>query len=190
MIKQYILTVFMSLALYPIDTAIGQVPSANSSTDWASFFPNGQVPHEIFGNTCTEHKLSSNTNSYLLHCKPRNLMERPSINVIIRRMDKPETYQEMIANTQSAFHERSMFNIVREESIGLEGKPEAFGFRAIYQTEMGNRYVWSLQQNGYLLTTMATIFAPTDNAKLKQDVESKVYGTITQMAVPLTKDKP
>ena len=82
----------------------------------------------------------------------------------------------MIANMREAFHERAMFKVVREEDFVLASDPEAVGFRALYQTDMGNRYVWAVLSRGTMVRVIATVYAPADFAAMTADIESKVFG--------------
>ena len=82
----------------------------------------------------------------------------------------------MIANMREAFHERAMFNVIREVDFSLPSDPESVGFKALYQTELGNRYVWALRTKGKMIRVIVTVFAPTNFAVLIGEVEEKVFG--------------
>ncbi|PTD17573.1 hypothetical protein CV103_17445 [Sphingomonas fennica] len=54
--------------------------------------------------------------------------------------------------------------------------PEAVGFRGLYQTELGNRYVWVVLSRGKMIRVVAAVFAPTDFAAMTADIEWKIFG--------------
>jgi hypothetical protein len=189
-IKKYILAALFAAMFSHVDASGEQAPVADSLIDWASFYPTGQLPKEIFGIPCSEEKYVPSIDSHILFCFPEKIFEDPTIGVIIRRIEKAENLQEMIADAREAYHESGILKVVREEKMGLEGKSAAFGFRAIYQTNNGNRFVWVLQQDGYIKTVSVSILAPTNYEKLIQDVENTVYGAGLQVPISETKAQP
>ncbi|WP_211314323.1 hypothetical protein, partial [Sphingomonas fennica] len=78
--------------------------------------PFGAVPREIFGVLCESEPGDSNF-AATLKCFPTNMMERPSITVSVADWRSQPTRAEIIANTREAFHERSIFNVIREDNF-------------------------------------------------------------------------
>lgn len=137
--------------------------------------PFGAVPREIFGVPCEPRPGDSNF-AASLRCLPANMMERPSITVSVADWRSQPTRAEIIADMRATFHERPIFNVIREENFAPPGDPEAVGFRGLYQTELGNRYVWAVLSRGKMIRVIAAVFAPADFAAMTADIEWKVFG--------------
>lgn len=137
--------------------------------------PFGVVPREIFGVPCESVPGDSNF-AASLRCFPANMMERPSITVSVADWRSQPTRAEIIASMREAFHERPIFNVIREENFAPPSDPEAVGFRGLYQTELGNRYVWAVLTRGKMIRVIAAVFAPTDFATMTADIEFKIFG--------------
>ena len=150
--------------------------------DNAFSLPFGPVPAEIFGVPCEPRPGDANF-APSLRCSPANVMERPSISVTVADWRSQPTRAEMIANMREAFHERPIFNVIREENFAPPSDPEAVGFRGLYQTELGNRYVWAVLSRGKMIRVIAAVFAPTDFAAMTADIERKIFGVPTLSTV-------
>ena len=155
--------------------AAGQSAPTESVADNAFSLPFGPVPTEIFGVPC-EARPGDEHFAPSLRCSPADIMRQPSINVSVADWRSRPTRAEMIANMREAFHERAMFNVIREEDFAPPADPEAVGFRGLYQTELGNRYVWAVLSRGKMIRVIVTVFAPTDFAAMVADVEHKIFG--------------
>jgi len=149
--------------------------------------PFGPVPAEIDGVPCRPLKGHGDFAPSLL-CDPAKPMEQPTINLSVADWRSHPSRAELIAHMREAFHERTIFNVIREEPFAPPGDPEAVGFRAYYQTEFGNRYVWAVLTRGKLIRVIAAVFAPTDLEALKGDVELKVFAVAAAPVAP-RKDK-
>ncbi|HEX8241621.1 MAG TPA: hypothetical protein VF574_17935 [Allosphingosinicella sp.] len=137
--------------------------------------PSGSIPARIFGIDC-EARDGDSTSDPSLRCDPPDLLKTPSISAVSGPWKRQMTRAEMIALMREAFHERTMFNVIREEPFEPTADPKAVGFRALYQTDLGNRYVWALLSEGRFTRVIATVFAPADFAAMTADIEAKVFG--------------
>jgi hypothetical protein len=149
--------------------------------------PFGPVPAEIHGVACKSQAGDADF-APSLRCFATDPLKQPSMNVSVADWRSRPTRAEMIAHTREAFHERSMFNVIREEGFVPPSDPDAVGFRGLYQTELGNRYVWTVLSKGKLIRVVATVFAPTDFDAMTQDIESKIFG-VPASAATAEKDK-
>ena len=149
------------------------VATAPSGAPFA--LPFGPVPEEIHGVACEPHAGDADF-APSLWCKPVEMTKQPSIFVSVADWRAQPTRSELIAHMREAFHERPMFNVIREEDFAPPADPGAVGFRALYQTELGNRYVWAVLSKGKLIRVIATVFAPTDFGAMTTDIERKVFG--------------
>lgn len=169
-------------AMLALATDASAQPAPTDPAGGNSFsLPFGAVPAEIFGAPCEAHPGDANF-APSLRCEPADMMERPSISVTVADWRSRPTRAEMIANMREAFHERAMFNVIREEDFAPPGDPEAVGFRALYQTDLGNRYVWAVLSRGRMIRVIATVFAPADFAAMIADIEWKIFGVPTPPA--------
>jgi hypothetical protein len=137
--------------------------------------PSGSIPSRIFGIDCKQQDGDSSSDPSL-RCDPADLLKLPSIGIVSGPWKRQMTRAEMIALMREAFHERTMFNVIREEPFAPTADPKAVGFRALYQTDLGNRYVWGLLSEGRFTRVIATVFAPADFATMTADIEAKVFG--------------
>jgi hypothetical protein len=144
-------------------------------TNSAFSLPSGAIPSEIFGVPCVTRPGDANFVPYL-DCTPADMMEKPSIRVTVGDWRSRPTREQMIAAAREAYHERAMFNVIREEPFAPPGDPEAVGFRGAYQTELGNRYVWYVLTRGKMIRAAAAVFAQTDVAAMITDIEWKIFG--------------
>ena len=137
--------------------------------------PFGAAPSEIFGVPC---KLVPGDADFApsLRCNSADPLKQPSIGISVADWKSHPSRAEMIANFREAFHERSIFNVIREENFAPPDDPEAVGFRALYQTELGNRYVWAVLSKGKMTRVLVTAFAPADFAAMTADIEWKIFG--------------
>lgn len=161
--------------------AVSFTPSAEAQTApkeevSANFsLPFGATPSEIFGVPCKAIQGDANF-APSLQCYPAETLKKPSISVIVADWKSHPSRAEIIGKVREAFHERPIFNVIREESFAPPGDPEAVGFRALYQTDLGNRYVWAVLSRGKMIRAIATVFAPADFAAMTADIEWKVFG--------------
>jgi len=136
--------------------------------------PFGAAPSEIFGVPC---KLVPGNADFApsVRCNSADPMKQPSIAISVADWKSHPSRAEMIANFREAFHERSIFNAIREENFAPPDDPEAVGFRALYQTDLGNRYVWTVLSKGKMIRVLVTAFAPADFAAMTADIEWKIF---------------
>lgn len=169
-----LLAVAVAMAAVPVhgQTAQPATPAAPNAT---LSMPFGPVPAEIFGVPCEVRPGDANF-APSLDCSPANVMERPSINVSVADWRSRPTREQMVASAREAYHERAMFNVIREEPFAPPADPEAVGFRGAYQTELGNRYVWYVLSRGKMIRVSVAVFAQTDIRAMIADIESRVFG--------------
>lgn len=139
--------------------------------------PFGPVPDEINGTPCRPQTGDENF-APSLRCTPAQIDKQPLIAVSVADWKSQPTEAEMAADMREAFHERRIFNIIREETFRPPSDPDAVGYRGVYQTEMGNRYVWAVCSKGKMIRVTAAVFAPTDTAAMSADIERKVFGVV------------
>jgi hypothetical protein len=146
--------------------------------------PSGSVPTEIFGNKCVKRAGDANF-APMLSCKANNVAEHPSISVSVVQNKCDKTQEQMIVASRNQYNDGTpFFKVVSEVSFVSETAPDEVGFRAFYQTSLGNRYVWHVCGNGKLTRVLAQIFSPTDNDALANEIEDKVFGIITVRELP------
>ncbi|HEY0027752.1 MAG TPA: hypothetical protein VGC35_07765 [Allosphingosinicella sp.] len=143
--------------------------------------PFGPVPSELHGVAC-EAQPGNADFAPSLRCSAQDPLKQPSISVAVADQPNRPTRAALIANERSAFQNRPIFNVIREEDFVPPGDPAAIGYRALYQTELGNRYVWAVHSNGKLVRVLVIVFAPTDFAAMITDIESKVFGVAASSA--------
>lgn len=162
----------------------GQAP-APSGADFA--LPFGPVPKEIHGAPC-EARAGDADFAPSLRCRGPDMMKLPAISVAV--IDRPErpTRADLAAFERRAFQNRPIFNVIREEDFVPPGDPEAIGYRAFYQTDFGNRYVWAVHSRGKLVRVLVLVFGPTDFEAMIADIEGKVFGVPSPLAAAV-KDK-
>lgn len=154
-------------------TAPAEQPAASASQELSMPF-GGPVPAEIFGIPCKANPGTADFAPHLI-CMPADMMKQPSISVSVAEWKSHPSRAEIIALVREAFHERSMFNVIREEAFTPPGDPEAVGFRALYQTDLGNRYVWAVLSRGRMIRVTVMVLARTDFAAMTADIEAKVF---------------
>ena len=167
--------VVSALAVALAAGASAQSAPASSAQDNSFSLPFGTVPAEIFGVPC-EARPGDENFAPSLTCFPADIMRQPSISVSVADWRSQPTRAEMIAMVREAFHERPIFNVIREENFAPPSDREAVGFRALYQTELGNRYVWAVLSRGKMIRVTVAVFAPIDFAAMIADVELKIFG--------------
>ena len=160
---------------------------ATAPPDATFALPFGPVPEEIHGVPCKPHAGNADF-APSLRCEPAEILEGPSISVSVADWGSQPTRAEMIANMREAFHERAMFNVIREEDFAPPSDPGAVGFRALYQTELGNRYVWAVLSKGKMIRVIAIVFAPTDFGAMTTDIETKIFGVPASSAAAAKDD--
>ena len=143
--------------------------------------PSGIIPKQIFGIDCKARDSDAYSDPTLM-CEPADITRQPSISVVSAIWKRQMSRADLIAHMREAFHERPMFNVIREEPFAPPGDPQAVGFRALYQTELGNRYVWSVLSGGRYTRVMVHVFAPADFAAMQADIEAKVFGVAAPKA--------
>ena len=179
------LTAVAATAAFASAASAQTVPAAPPGETFA--LPFGPVPEEIHGVAC-EPRAGDADFAPSLWCEPARIMEQPSIFVSVADWRSQPTRTELIAHMREAFHERPMFNVIREEAFAPPADPGAVGFRALYQTELGNRYVWAVLSKGKLIRVIATVFAPTDFGAMTTDIERKVFGAPVSSAAAKKED--
>jgi hypothetical protein len=137
--------------------------------------PFGPVPKEIHGVAC-EARAGDADFAPSLRCAAADPMKQPSISVAVSDRPRPPTRAELVANERLAYQNRPIFNVIREEDFAPPADPGAIGFRGLYQTELGNRYVWAVYSKGKLIRVLVIVFAPTDFAAMTADIEGKIFG--------------
>jgi hypothetical protein len=143
--------------------------------------PFGPVPKEIYGAPC-EAKGGEPNFAPSLKCRGTDMLKQPSISVAVVDQPSRPTRAELIENERRAFQNRPIFNVIREEDFVPPGDPGAIGYRAFYQTDFGNRYVWAVHSRGKLIRVLVLIFSPTDFPAMIADVEGKVFGVPSPIA--------
>lgn len=156
-------------------TSAAAQPVPEAQVGDALSLPFGVVPREIFDVPCTVEPGNADV-APSLRCEPANILDRPSIAVSVADWKSHPSRAEIIANVREAFHERPMLNVIREENFVPPGDLDAVGFRALYQTDLGNRYVWAVLSRGKMMRVVAFVFAPGDFAAMTADIEWKLFG--------------
>lgn len=170
-LRTIMLAALASLAAHASAQSASEPQGEGTTVD----LPFGSVPAEIFGVPCKNEPGDANF-AASLRCFPANFMEKPSINVSVANWRSEPSQAEMIANMREAFHERSLFKVIREETFAPPSDPMAVGFRGLYQTELGNRYVWAVRSKGKMVRVVAAVFAPIDANAMMTDIERKIFG--------------
>lgn len=170
-LRTIMLAALTSLAAHASAQSAFELKSGGATID----LPFGGVPTEIFGIPCKNDPGDAHF-AASLRCFPANSMEKPSINVSVANWRSEPSQAEMIANMREAFHERSLFKVIREETFAPPSDPMAVGFRGLYQTELGNRYVWAVRSKGKMVRVIAAVFAPIDANAMMTDIEQKIFG--------------
>jgi hypothetical protein len=57
-------------------------------------------------------------------------------------------------------------------------RPGAVGLFGMFQLDLGNRYVWILQDGPHVTRTMVMAMARVDTAAMMREVETKVFGSV------------
>jgi hypothetical protein len=149
---------------------VGSAPSSQTLV-----LPFGPVPAELHGVACEARPGDAHFSPHL-KCSAKDPLKQPSISVAVADQPVPPTRAELMARERRAFEHRPIFNVVREGDFVPPGDPEAIGYRALYQTEMGNRYVWAAWSKGKLVRVLVIVFAPTDFPAMIADIEAKIFG--------------
>jgi hypothetical protein len=173
----------LRLAAFAVASAtLASGASAQAPAPGAAFaLPFGPVPKEIHGAPC-EAKAGDADFAPSLKCRGTDMLKQPSISVaVVDRPSRP-TRAELIENERRAFRNRPIFNVIREEDFVPPGDPDALGYRALYQTDFGNRYVWAVHSKGKLVRVLVLVFAPTDFPAMIADIEGKVFGVPAPLA--------
>jgi hypothetical protein len=173
----------LRLTAFAAAIALGSGASAQAPAPSGAAFalPFGPVPKEIHGAPC-EAKAGEANFAPSLKCRGTDMLKQPSISVaVVDRPGRP-TRAELVENERRAFQNRPIFNVIREEDFVPPGDPDAIGYRALYQTDFGNRYVWAVHSKGKLVRVLVLVFSPTDFGAMIADVESKVFGVPAPLA--------
>ncbi|HEU0099876.1 MAG TPA: hypothetical protein VFQ67_14020 [Allosphingosinicella sp.] len=168
----------LGLAAFAVASATlasGARAQETSSPGAAFALPFGPVPKEIFGVPC-EARPGDAEFAPSLKCNGKDALKEPGISVAVSDLPTRPTRADLIARERKAFQYRPIFNIIREEDFTPPGDPGAIGFRALYQTDFGNRYVWAVHSRGKLIRVLVLVFSPMDFAAMTADVEAKVFG--------------
>jgi hypothetical protein len=168
------LLVFAAAAVGFASAASAQ-PAAGDAAARPLELPFGPIPKEIHGVAC-EVRPGNADFAPSLNCAARDPLKQPSISVAVSDARAGLIRADLAANERRAFQGRPIFNVVREEGFVPPADPSAIGYRALYQTELGNRYVWAVASKGKLVRVLVIVFAPTDFGAMIRDVEAKVYG--------------
>jgi hypothetical protein len=165
----------LHLAAFAVANAALASAAAAQAPGTPFALPFGPVPKDIHGAPC-EAKAGEPNFAPSLKCRGTDMLKQPSISVAVADQPVRPTRAQLIENERRAFQNRPIFNVIREEDFLPPGDPGAIGYRALYQTDFGNRYVWAVHSKGKLVRVLVLVFSPTDFPAMIADVEAKVFG--------------
>lgn|GEM_PF-2065912 len=142
--------------------------------------PSGNIPKQIFGVDCTQLDGDEHFGPSL-RCFPTDIMKLPSIGVAVIKTEREWDRPKLIERMRSAYHESELFNVIREEPFQITDDAHEVGVRALYQTNLGNRYVWSIVSEGKIITVTAGVFSKVNFGKMISDIELKVFGLASNL---------
>ncbi|WP_435419302.1 hypothetical protein WAB17_07045 [Parerythrobacter aurantius] len=160
----------MSFAVPALNAQSSEVGEAERSLG----LPSEIVPETIFGVPCKFHAGNQDF-APTLQCLPNDIINQPSIVVTVKTLAEPQTRADMEARFREGLHERMILRVVDKGDFTLENDQESVGFKALYQTDVGNRYVWSVLSKGRKIVVVATILSYVDIDALVRDIETKIF---------------
>ena len=154
--------------------ALNAQPSEAGEAERSLGLPSGTVPETIFGVPCKFHA-GNRDFAPTLQCLPDDIINQPSIVVTVKTLAEPQTRADMEAHFREGLHERMILRVFDKGDFTLENDQESVGFKALYQTDVGNRYVWSVFSKGRKIVVVATILSSVDIDALVRDIETKIF---------------
>lgn len=143
--------------------------------------PSGSVPTQIFGVACKPQDGNANFMPSLM-CLATDYRKQPSISVTSGNWKRELSHAQLVDRMREPYHERAMFKVIREEAFVVADDPNALGIRALYETEMGVRFVWALLSRGKMTHASASAYAPADFKTMTADIEAKIFGAPNGLA--------
>jgi hypothetical protein len=166
------------IGLFAAAIAIAASPVAAAAPEALGPPLAGMFPDSIVGVKCSEDTMMNGGDTYVWSCRADDFMKHPWSNFFVTTSGKPLTEAMQMDSARDALHDRQIIK-AKEESFAPKSMPGAVGFKGYYQTDLGNRMIWSVYHEGKVYGVMVFILEKTDMKKLTSEIESKFFGVGT-----------
>jgi hypothetical protein len=175
------------IATLTLISALGAAPALGQSAPPAPppatveqadvMLPSGSIPTAILGTACSDSMQPGPGILLFRFCMPNNVMQQPAAVFAIEGGASPMSREDIIRYMAEPFHERQVMR-QRFRSFTVTGRPNATGLYGEFQTDLGNRYVWVMQEGPNVTRTMIMAMSRVDTDAMMREVETKIFGPL------------